>query len=36
MENRIDAGLTTNDRDKILALIAQIRALLPFSIDLAA
>ncbi len=34
MDNRIDAVLKTGDRDQILNLIAQIRALLPFLIDL--
>jgi hypothetical protein len=34
MENRIDAALNSATRDQILDLIAQIRALLPFLIDL--
>lgn len=34
MENRINATLSVADRDKVLDLIAQIRALLPFLIDL--
>lgn len=34
MENRIDAVLDPSRRDQILDLIAQIRALLPFLIDL--
>ena len=34
MENRIDAELLTEDKDKILNLISQIRAVLPFLIDL--
>ncbi len=35
MQNRIDAVLTVTNRDQVLDLIAQIRALLPFLIDLA-
>lgn len=34
MQNRIDAAITAADRDKILDLINQIRALMPFLIDL--
>jgi hypothetical protein len=34
MQNRIDAAITAADRDKILDFIRQIRALLPFLIDL--
>lgn len=34
MENRINAELSTTDKDAILGLINQIRALLPFLIDL--
>lgn len=34
MENRIDAVLATADRERVLQLVAQIRDLLPFLIDL--
>jgi hypothetical protein len=34
MQNEIDAAITVTDRDKILDLIAQIFALLPFRVDL--
>lgn len=34
MENRIEAALSAEDRDKILDLIAQIRELMPFLVDL--
>ena len=34
MENRIEATLTAEDRDKVLSLIEQIRVLMPFLIDL--
>lgn len=34
MENKIDAALSKADRDQILNLIQQIRALLPFLVDL--
>jgi len=34
MENRIDATLSDENRDKILNLLGQIRALLPFQVNL--